>query len=332
MLSEKDFYAYMKNHVREYLPSSFEEASISLQEILKNNDMKMTGMLIRRNGENVFPVIYLDSLYSSYRLHGDSLDACVRKAANQRIANEETFTAEIAVVEHYNTIKDKLVIRLCDPEINQERLKGLVYTIHGDFAATYYVKIMENGKGGASIAVTDKMLLMWGISKEQLHGDALAADRSRNPGLYKVEELIQSITFENMKPENYFGKNENEFPSLEFQLFTLTNEDCSYGASLVLQPDLMEKIGTILGRNYYVLPSSIHETMIFPDDGHAQLAMLSEMVKNINETSVEIQERLSDKVQYYDCGKKVLENAERREERMMTKIAKKHRSRCGRKM
>lgn len=35
-------------------------------------------------------------------------------------------------------------------------------------------------------------------------------------------------------------------------------------------------------------------------------------MKEVNETQVELCDRLSDKVQYYDCAKGALENAERR--------------------
>ena len=41
------------------------------------------------------------------------------------------------------------------------------------------------------------------------------------------------------------------------------NED--YGASLILDKEIRKAIWQHLGRNYFVMPSSIHEVMIAPD-------------------------------------------------------------------
>ena len=73
----------------------------------------------------------------------------------------------------------------------------------------------------------------------------------------------------------------------------------------------MEQIGEIIGSDFYVLTSSIHETLLVPLGG-MDVSELSRLVKEVNETQVELCDRLSDKVQYYDRAKGALENAERR--------------------
>ena len=55
-----------------------------------------------------------------------------------------------------------------------------------------------------------------------------------------------------------------------------------------------------------VLPSSIHELLILPDNGSMQLSELEAMVREVNATQVAPEDRLSDKVQYYDRETKLL--------------------------
>ena len=68
-----------------------------------------------------------------------------------------------------------------------------------------------------------------------------------------------------------------------------------------------KKVAELLGTNFYVLPSSIHELLILPDNGSMQLSELEAMVREVNATQVAPEDRLSDKVQYYDREAKLLQ-------------------------
>ena len=104
--------------------------------------------------------------------------------------------------------------------------------------------------------------------------------------------------------------------TVENPMFCLTNESKMNGASLLLQEDIRKQIGECLESNYFVIPSSIHEVLIIPDNGIFQVSELNAMVQEVNETQVERQEQLSDKVQFCDGKTAVMENAERREARI----------------
>ncbi len=51
---------YIKSHIREYLPPEYQEANITLEEVTKGNDQRLTGLMIRNNGELAVPTIYLE--------------------------------------------------------------------------------------------------------------------------------------------------------------------------------------------------------------------------------------------------------------------------------
>ena len=44
MMNRKEFYEYVKDNVKEYLPESYKDAEIKLQEVEKNNGLKLTGI------------------------------------------------------------------------------------------------------------------------------------------------------------------------------------------------------------------------------------------------------------------------------------------------
>ena len=73
----------------------------------------------------------------------------------------------------------------------------------------------------------------------------------------------------------------------------------------------MEMAAEQMGGDFFVLPSSIHEVLLLPDDGNADFHELEAMVQSINEAEVAPADRLSDNVYHYDKTDRVFELAEK---------------------
>ncbi|MCI9356577.1 MAG: hypothetical protein HFH59_03345 [Lachnospiraceae bacterium] len=54
------------------------------------------------------------------------------------------------------------------------------------------------------------------------------------------------------------------------------------------------------GKNLYIIPSSIHELLLYPDFGDVSPEELSGYVKEVNRSQVPPHDRLSDHIYYYD--------------------------------
>ena len=65
-------------------------------------------------------------------------------------------------------------------------------------------------------------------------------------------------------------------------------------------PNVLEMIGQILKKDYYILPSSVHEVIIVPYSEIYVCSKLDEMVREINSTQVEEEDVLSNHVYLYD--------------------------------
>lgn len=86
-------------------------------------------------------------------------------------------------------------------------------------------------------------------------------------------------------------------------MYVLTNMTSCNGAGAMFCDVLLEKIQTKLDCDYYLLPSSIHEVIIVPDEGGYDRGELDAMVRMINATEVDANDRLADHVFYYTDGK-----------------------------
>ena len=259
MMNRKEFYEYVKDNVKEYLPESYKDAEIKLQEVEKNNGLKLTGITIPNGDQRIVPTVYLDSLYQEY-IHGKDVDSCVGNVADMRIEAQgkaEFLDMGVPDILDYEKMKNKLQVRICDKEWNTDRLADKVVTEHGDFAAYYAVNLEENGEGISSIPVTVSLMNEWGVSVEQIQADAVAADRNRGVVLMNMKEIIKSMIF-GEEPENLLNE-KLDIETMREPMFCLTNAQKMNGASLLLQEDIRKQIGECLGSDYFVLPSSIHE-------------------------------------------------------------------------
>ena len=99
----------------------------------------------------------------------------------------------------------------------------------------------------------------------------------------------------------------------------VSNERGLNGAASLFYPDQMDKVAEKIGGDYYILPSSIHEQLVVPDDGNMSSVDLGNMVREVNATQVSPEERLSDEVYHYDSKDKVFEKAATFEARQKTK-------------
>lgn len=293
---------YIKNHIKEYLPLEYQDANVMLEKVTKNNDRVLTGLIVRRNGETTAPAVYLEP-YGEQIDNGRSLNSVMREIAAIQ-ADYHLPVFDPSSFEDYEKVKPNLAIRLYDPEKNQDYLKDKPYTPCGDLAAAYRIQVSKDNDGVASAIVTNSLLQTWGISAEQLHKDAITSENSRETVCFhNMDDVMNRIMFSGECPNLL---NNDEIPNTGSGLYVLTNQSQLNGASVLAQDNILERIGDMLGTNFYVLPSSIHEVLIVPDNGSFNLKELEAMVKEVNVTQVAPEDLLSDKVQYYDRETKIL--------------------------
>ena len=81
----------------------------------------------------------------------------------------------------------------------------------------------------------------------------------------------------------------------------------------------MDQAAERVGGDFFVLPSSINEILLVPDNGDMTADALRDMVKDVNAKEVSPEERLSDNVYHYDSKDHVFELAEKFEARQQEK-------------
>lgn len=298
----KTFGENILERMNDKLPDYYDRERFQYVEIPKNNGQILHGIIAPIKDVQAAPVEYIDRYFEEYQ-KGKSIskitDEIVEKYLTYPSASE---VIKNDLLEYYN-VKEHLQVRVYDAELNKERLKDKVHYIDGDFAVCYAVNISEDD-GLQSFLVTDKLLDTWDIEPDELHTDAIESDLKRGVRFCSLREIMLCNMGVVDDAKNYFtGDYANKEP-----MYVLTNTTGMYGSGLIESEQVRERIAEVLEDSFYILPSSLHEVIIV-SEADMNIDELNNIVRTVNQNVVDIDDFLSDKVQYCDEITLKMENA-----------------------
>ncbi len=223
------------------------------------------------NDDGICPVIYTDEIIAD----SESLSEAVEKAID--IYNN----ADIMDFNKDNLLDSDFIMGNLYIGMQKTSTENIVRS-DTDFEGIekyLYVKMNEN----ASFKLTYGLLETLKISQEEA---------------WKAAEIITfaktEIVSMSEKLSELMGQEIEEMEGVPVQ-YIVTNTMNFRGASAILDGEALKKLAERLSvQRFYVLPSSIHEMIIIPDDGKCNIEELSRMVQEVNQTQVEPEERLTD--------------------------------------
>lgn len=276
-----------------------QEYEIRIQTVVKNNNQKLTGFVIRKGEEQTVPVIYVDSFLCrpDYNL-SQAVDEIVALVRNQEIP-----PISANMLMDFNFVKERLRIKLINYEANQSLLEDIPHVKYLDLAIVFYLLIEENDEGQMTALVHNEHVEVWKTDMVQLYQIALSNMKEKQqPCLeslnYIMEDMVKDFQ------TGMFGDIMADFPEDGMDMYVLTNENGVSGAATILYSSELEKMADKFNCNIIIFPSSTHELILVKEEEGMEYAELSKMVQSINFQEVLQEDQLSNSVYLYDRSKK----------------------------
>lgn len=305
---KQDFIDEVTERIHEQDP----DMRVSENTVNKLNE-SYDAVTITPDGANVGVNLSINKFFDSYE-EGKSFDELVDRAvetANRALLDRPDF--DVDSFRDYELMKDKLVMEVVSSQANEDLLKTIPHKDIEDMSVVYRFVLNSDENGRASILVTNNLLDSMGITPDQLHEDALINAPQLKPAEIKgMTEVLAEMMGREQAEMMGFLPNENE----KEQLYVATVPDKIHGAGVLAYQGFMDQAAERAGGDFYILPSSIHEVLIVPDTGNISIKELEDMVKNVNDTQVSPEDKLTDSVYHYDSKEKIFELAEKFQERM----------------
>lgn len=311
MLNFEEFKVYVENHLKEYLPDDWANVEINPIQVKKNNGLVLDGLSVKSEDSNIAPSIYLNGFFMEYE-QGGELSRIMDEIADIAIANQapKEFANIGKDFQNFDFVKDKVIMVAVNAKENEEMLKDVPHAIGADLAIIYKVMLGESGEGYGTITIHNNHMEFWGATQEQLHELALKNTPELLPA--KVQDM-REIMVEMFSRSDEVDGAEEIFPDEVYgdSMYVISNTAKINGASVMFYPNnVLGRLAEKLDDDLYILPSSIHETIAIRASG-ADPEALAEMVREVNDTQVSEQERLSYHVYHYDGKSGVLSIADK---------------------
>ena len=267
-----------------------EKVTIAAKDVTKNNGVVLHAVEISEQGKNISPCIYLELIYQKFKDGEmnmvdavDEIEGSYKKNAQSVCFDTEEFT-------DYGSVCKRIRARLVNTERNRERLEAMPHRGFLDLSLVYCVEFSV-GDGVGSITIDNNHAAMWDVTEEQLFEQALSnMEADGDAPIQSLAELLGEMT-------ECFGE---IFPTGDFQMYVLTNRQKINGASQIIRRDVLTHAGEYLGKDYMIIPSSIHEVLLVRDSGEPDFAKnIAGIVDFVNHTQVAEEEILSYHVYRY---------------------------------
>ncbi|MDY3887707.1 MAG: DUF5688 family protein [Agathobacter sp.] len=291
-MNYQDFISCVTEFMQEHISDS---ATIQLKEIQKNNGTTMEGMLIFEKGLNIAPTIYLLPYYSRL-LEGVELQEILDDILRTYRKYRPNQSIDVSFFVDYKRVKPRVVYKLINHHKNQKFLEDVPHIDYLDFAIVFLYLIDGSKENYSTILIHNNHMELWGICKEDLYEAAM----ENTPRLLPFELLSLWDYVKGFNPFLFFT--DTSAP----ELFILTNPAKLNGASCLLYPDLMEQCAQMMESDFFVIPSSIHELLLYPHSNTEDLDSQSELtalIQEVNDTQLQDEDILSDHVYYYSRRK-----------------------------
>ena len=294
-----NFKEFEENTVK-YLKEEYEgEADIAVKDVIKNNGIILRGITVCFNGVNISPTVYLNDLYRDYE-RGESFEsvcATLKTMIDDAAVRDDV---DISFIKSYEEMKGRVLCKLINTKKNTDYLETVPHVDFLDLSVVFYTIVSDNAFGSGTIVVTNDYFNTWNISLDTLFEDAKENTRNLLGGnITYIEDVIISLLNERRNVCGDYGL-EDLFKECEdsskLPMYVLTNRVKTLGASCILDNEKLYDFSEELDSDLFILPCSVHETILLPVNMGYDPEVLSDMVREINDSEVSKTDYLSDSV------------------------------------
>ena len=307
-MNEKGIQAFaeeVKDRILDYLPGSYENAEIKLSQTKKvNRDVTNITVVPDWAGDGVVPTLHLEAMYEAYR-HGKAMEEILQSLSETIVSAYQSLDEKPIEFQDniQNMPEDKIYFQLINTESNRDYLETVPHRELHDMSIIYRILVSKDEDGIQSVVVTNDLQDNWDVSEDELFD--LASENTKElfpPKIQSMAEVMRSFLGPDLGD---FGAEDMDDIIGESPLWLVSNDMGVNGASNLIYGELLEEVAEKLDDDAIIIPSSLHEILAVPASG-MDPEEVANMVRDINQSTVKEEDRLSNQVFFYGRSSKRL--------------------------
>lgn len=181
-----------------------------------------------------------------------------------------------------------------DANIGEVKKMNIAYKHYLDMLILFYIDVSEASLADATASIT--------LRKEELARAGIEQTELLNSAIRNIENDYVVSSMEKVICE-ILDIPVEEAPDMsgDIEMYVLTNSHKIFGAASILSTRILDAVSYLIGGDFIILPSSIHECIAVPC-GNMESEELREMVREVNDREVLPEDRLTYSVYKYSKG------------------------------
>jgi len=309
-------------HKVEYYPDGFTTQDPEKLSTIRNTNIKyhkvesdtLSGDFVCLLTEEPHQQMCRFSLQALYEAFAQDGWEAVWTIINSNLAMLKNY-AKLGIVEllekgEYEPLKDKLFIRPLNYHDHRYELKDNVYQHIGDIVLVLYLLGKNEWSGSRhdimSIKVPRKIMEQWGLPEDEIWDNAMSNTYMMSPPRMYFNPMD---TYNPPYHKGAFMALNSDITSIPAQAVpVITTTTQMNGAIAMFYPGVTERLAELLGGDYYVVFTSIHDVILHKKGTVVPLHILRSL-KDTNKT-FDPEELLSRKIYLYEAASKELKQLE----------------------
>lgn len=299
-MSFEEFRENILQEIRARADGAFQ---VKKHDVIRNNNVKQAGIaVVVKEETDIGPCVYLDEFYREYESDGMKFDEIVDEVYRLILKyGEDMPDVDLSGFRNWETVHGDIHPKLVNAEQNKELLEKIPHRNFLDLAVVYYAIARDHAREDiGTVLIYNGHMEIWGQEEENLYQTAMRNMRADGEAdfitLETIIKQIAGITF----PK----KDGNA--SHDTDMYILTNRHRRFGAAEILDKKTLRMVADKVGDGFIVLPSSVHETIVLPPKDATEYEGLAAKVREVNDTQVDAEERLSYHVYVYSRDEEML--------------------------
>lgn len=296
-MTYEKFLEAIKKNVEEKLGVNY---TLAVQSITKNNGVCLDGLTMYPVGRNVASVVYLNSYYDRVKA-GMSVEDAAKDIVG--MMREDTVAGKVSKMEltDYEKMQSKIIFKIIQTEANKTMLQDIPHILFLDLAIVFYLCLEKIEIGQMTTLIHRSLMEAWGIHEDDLWKMARVNTMNTLPAAIKplseVTAEVARVSLGELYDEEFI---EALLRASAPEFYVLTNQMGMYGAGCMLYDGVLKEFANAVDDDLVILPSSIHEVMLLPNQSAGSYEQLRSMVEAINQAEVPLEDQLSNQIYRYN--------------------------------
>ena len=291
-------YTEFLDAVCDYINESTDEIRVGIHSATKNNGVKLSGLSFSKAGYNASPTIYMENYYADY-LNGVDICEIGDRLMQLYRENNLAVSLDMSFFEDFGAVKNRLFIKLINRLSNRDFLEEVPYEEYLDLAIVAYVRICDKKIGNGVIMVRNEHCRMWGVDPDTVL--YTAKKNTHDHDGFTIRHIMDVLSSMGNNKMSDSCRNRDEFP-----MYVATNRKMVNGASVLTMKDKLREFYKVIGGEYYIIPSSVHELILVGKSSTDGDFDINRMIREVNETQLGPDDVLSDHAYLYSADDEVL--------------------------